>query len=141
MFGYKIHATVDQGGGLVRRVMMTAANVNDTVPADQLIIGDEKAVFADKAYDSEARRTLLKKLGVKNRICRRGNKHHQTSRWSQKRDKAIARVRGRVETAFAILKRHYHRGRARYLTLARNQTDVVMACIAMNLRRALVLTS
>jgi IS5 family transposase len=139
IFGYKAHIAVDKGSGLVRRVMMTPASVNDTVPADHLILGDEREVWADKAYDSHARRASLKAKGVKNRICRRGDKHHVQSPWTQKRNRAIARIRGRVETLFAILKRHYGRGRARYLTLQRNQTDLVLACIAINLRRAVAL--
>lgn len=138
-FGYKAHIAVDKGSSLVRRVMMTPASVNDTTPADSLILGDEREVWADKAYDSHARRARLKDMGIKNRICRRGNKHHAHSPWSQKRNRAIASIRGRVETLFAILKRHYHHGRARYLTLQRNQTDIIMACIAINLRRAMVL--
>lgn len=141
VFGYKVHLAVDKGSGLVRRMMLTGASVNDTVPADDLMLGDEKEVWADKAYDSHARRARLKALRVKNRICRRGNKHHDPSPWSQKRNRAIARIRGRVETVFAILKRHYGHSRARYLTLPRNQTDFTLACIAINLRRALVLTA
>lgn len=139
VFGYKAHIAVDQGSNLIRRVMMTPASVNDTTAADALIIGDEKAVWADKAYDSHARRARLKAMGVKNRICQRGNKHHAPSPWTLKRNRAIARVRGRVETIFAILKRHYAHARARYLTLQRNRTDLVLACIAINLRRALAL--
>src|SRR5215467_15042093 len=49
--GYKMHASVDQFSGLVRKVIVTSANINDTTPADQLILGDEAAVYADKAYD------------------------------------------------------------------------------------------
>ena len=119
-FGYKVHVSVDRGSGLVRRVIMTGASVNDTTPADQLLIGDEKEVWADKAYDSHARRARLRALRIKNRICQRGNKHHAPSPWTLKRNRAIARIRGRVETVFAILKRHYGHGRARYLTLQRN---------------------
>jgi IS5 family transposase len=140
-FGYKVHVSVDRGSGLVRRVMMTGASVNDTTPADDLLLGDEKEVWADKAYDSHARRARLKGLKVKNRICRRGNKHHAPSTWTLKRNRAIGLIRGRVETVFAILKRHYGHGRARYLTLQRNQTDFVLACLAMNIRRARVLAA
>ncbi len=139
LFGYKLHVAVDRRSGLVRRALLTPASVNDTVPADALLLGDEAEVWADKAYDSHARRARLKALGVRNRICRRGNKHHLPSVWSLKRNRAIAQVRGRVETIFAVLKRHYRRGRARYLTLPRNQTDLLMACMAANLRKSLVL--
>ncbi len=39
-FGYKAHVGVDEGSGLIRAVVTTPANVNDTTPADQLIRGD-----------------------------------------------------------------------------------------------------
>jgi len=138
-FGYKVHIGADRGHILVRRVEFTPASVNDTVVADELVIGDEGEVWGDKAYDSHARRARLAQAGIKNRICRRGNKHHRPSIWSQRRNRAIARVRGRVETVFAVLKRHYGHHRARYLTLQRNRTDLIMACVAFNLRRALAL--
>ena len=140
-FGYKAHIAMDKGSHLVRRVMMTPASINDTTPADALILGDEAEVWADKAYDSHARRDALKAAKVKNRIMRRGNKHHPETHWSKLRNDLIGKVRGRVETAFAILKRHYRHGRARYLTLVRNRSDLVLACIAMNMRRAMVLTA
>jgi IS5 family transposase len=140
-FGYKVHVAADRGHTLVRRVDFTPASVNDTVIADDLMIGDEAEVWADKAYDSHARRARLAQAGIKNRICRRGNKHHRPSTWSQRRNRAIARVRSRVETVFAILKRHYRHHRARYLTLQRNRTDLIMACVALNLRRALTLAT
>ena len=42
-FGYKAHVGVDEGSGLIRSVITTPANVNDTTPADDLIRGDERA--------------------------------------------------------------------------------------------------
>ena len=38
-YGYKAHVGVDEGSGLIRAVITTAANVNDTTPADDLILG------------------------------------------------------------------------------------------------------
>ncbi len=58
-FGYKAHVGVDMGSGLIRSVLATPANVNDTVPADRLIRGDEKAVWADAAYHTHAREAAL----------------------------------------------------------------------------------
>jgi IS5 family transposase len=75
-FGYKAHVGVDEGSGLIRSVMTTAANVNDTVPADLLIRGDEAAVLADAAYHTHAREAALKARGIKPRLMRRANKHH-----------------------------------------------------------------
>jgi IS5 family transposase len=75
-FGYKAHVGVDEGSGVIRSVISTPANVNDTTPADALIRGDERAVLADAAYDTRARRARLKTEGRKARIARRPNKHH-----------------------------------------------------------------
>src|SRR5690606_3915747 len=44
-YGYKMHAGVDQHSRLIRRIVLTPANVNDTVPADDLVCGDERAVY------------------------------------------------------------------------------------------------
>jgi IS5 family transposase len=140
-FGYKAHLAMDRGSHLIREAKLTPASINDTSIADSLILGDEAQVWADKAYDSHERRARLKAAGLQNRIMRRGNKHHPETRWCKLRNTLIGKVRGRVETAFAILKRHYGRGRARYRTLMRNEADLLLACTAINLRRALVLTA
>ncbi len=139
-FGFKAHVAVDQGSGLVRAAQLTPANVSETVIADGLIQGDEKAVYADSAYDTKARRAALRARGVKDRIQHRPNKHHPVlAHWRKKRNELIGRIRGRVETTFAVLKRSYGYTRVRYLGLAKNQSHLHLLCIALNLRRALVL--
>jgi IS5 family transposase len=140
-FGYKAHIAVDLGSALVRDVKLTGASVNDTVIADDLVQGDERAVYGDKAYGTHDRRRALRARRIKPRLMHRGNKHHPLTPRQTKANKLMGRVRGRVETAFAVLKQHYDKGRARYLTLARNAADLLLGCTAMNLRRAFVLTS
>ncbi len=50
--------------------------MNDTEVADELVSGDEEAVYADKAYGSKERSEGLKSMKIKDRIMRRANKHH-----------------------------------------------------------------
>jgi transposase, IS5 family len=139
-FGFKAHIAMDEGSELVRAAQLTPANVNETVVADALVQGDEGAVYADRAYDTHARRAALRASGIKDRIMHRPNKHHpQLPPWQQRRNRLIARIRGRVETAFAVLKRHYGWTRVRYLGLAKNQSHLHLLCIALNLRRAVAL--
>jgi len=139
-FGFKAHVAVDQGSGLIRTAILTAANVNETSIADALIQGDERAVYADMAYETKARRAALRARGIKDRLMHRPNKHHPVlSPRLALRNRLIATVRGRVETVFGVLKRHYRWRRARYLGLARNQTHLHLLCMAMNLRRACVI--
>jgi len=137
LFGYKAHIGVDQASGLIRGQILTPAQVNETRVADQLIQGDEAAVYADKAYDSKARRKLLKKLKIKNRIQRRANKHHRLSARQEHRNKLIGHVRGRVETVFGFFKRVWHYRHVRYFNLRRNAAQLALMCMAYNLSRAL----
>lgn len=140
-YGYKAHVGVDQGSGLVRAVITTPANVNDTTPADDLIRGDERAVYADKAYDTHARRARLKTLGVKVRLMRRPSQYHPLTPRQQRLNDLIARRRAAVETTFATWKRRMGFTRARYLGLAKVSGQVLLTAMAFNLRRAAVLTS
>jgi transposase, IS5 family len=140
-FGYKAHVGVDEGSGLIRTVITTPANVNDTVVADALICGDEKAVWADAAYDTHARRARLKARGQKPRIARRPNKHHrQLPPRLQLLNRLIARRRAAVETTFATWKNRMRFTAIRYVGLAKAGAQVMLAAIAFNLRRWSALT-
>jgi IS5 family transposase len=141
-FGYKAHVGVDEGSGLIRSVVTTPANVNDTVPADLLIRGDEKTVLADAAYHTHAREAALKAAGIKPRLMRRPNKHHPALPERLKRyNRLIARRRAAVETTFATLKRRMGLGVIRYKGLAKASAQVLIAAIAFNLRRWAVLST
>lgn len=135
-FGYKAHVGVDQGSGLIRSVIATPANVNDTTPADDLIRGDERAVWADAAYHTHARQAALKARGIKSRLMRRANKHHpklppRLAHYNQ----LIARRRAAVETTFATWKRRMGQDRIRYIGLAKARGQIIMTAIAFNMRR------
>jgi IS5 family transposase len=134
-FGYKAHVGMDQGSRIARRAAFTAANLNDTVLADQLICGDEGTVYADKGYDSNARRARLKELGIRDGIARRRTRWHPISPSIARRNEVISRARAPIEPLFALLK-HVHRfARARYRGLVRNAGAFYLTVTAMNLRR------
>lgn len=134
-YGYKAHVGVDQGSGIIRSVITTPANVNDTTPADGLIRGDEGAVWGDAAYHTHAREAQLKAKGVKARLMRRANKHHPLTERMKRYNRLIARRRGQVETTFATWKNRMGLTRIRYVGLAKASAQVLMAAMAFNLRR------
>ena len=141
-YGYKAHVGVDEGSGLIRAVITTPANINDTTPADQLIRGDERSVWADAAYDTHARRARLKAEGRKPRIARRPNKHHPKLPPRLKRyNQLIARRRAAVETTFATLKCRMKLNIIRYVGLDKASAQVLMGAIAFNMRRWAVITA
>jgi IS5 family transposase len=58
-FGYKVHLTVDQGSDLLRRLALTSASTSESRRFEEMVIGDEAAVFADGAYAKDARKAAL----------------------------------------------------------------------------------
>ena len=135
-FGYKLHLGVDADSELIRRAMLTPANVNETEVAG-LIAGDEGAVYGDAAYGTHARSTRLRALGIADRLMRRPNKHHpRLGPTARRRHARIEQVRRPVEHVFGTLKRSYGYQRVRYRGLARNTTEMWFKLLAYNLRRA-----
>src|SRR6185436_8144900 len=79
-------------------------NINDTTPADGLILGDEAAVYADRAYDTHERRKNLEQRGVFAGLMHRSSKYHDLSPEQQAFNLQIRPVRAAVERTFGILK-------------------------------------
>lgn len=140
-FGYKGHVGVDQGSGIIRTAKLTGASVNDTVVADDLIVGDEQAVYGDQAYSTHARRKTLRARGCKDRIMHRAHKHHPLTARQIQRNRGIAKRRAPVERVFAVAKRVCQWTRVRYLGLPRNAAHFLLLCAAINLRRWAVLAT
>ncbi|HUE45542.1 MAG TPA: IS5 family transposase [Aestuariivirgaceae bacterium] len=135
-FGYKLHAAVDQGSGIVRQARVTPANVADVELGHHLVVGDEKAVYADKAYVGPRLRERLRLAGIRDRIQHRRWKDRPLSSRQLRRNLLIGRIRGRIEGVFGALKRSYGLARMRYMGLARNTAATLMTLIAWNLARA-----
>ena len=140
-FGFKAHVAVDEGSGLVRRAVLTPANVNESQVADRLIIGDEAAVYGDKAYDSAERRAMLAARGISDGIMRRGHRARPLDAEDIARNRRLVPIRCAIERIFGTLKRHYRWTRVRYRGLARNAAHLDLLCLALNLRRAAVLST
>jgi IS5 family transposase len=139
-FGYRVHVGADAGSGLIRRLAVTPAHVNESLVADALICGDEKAVYADKGYENKKRRAALKKRGIKDRIMHRSHKNQdELPHWQSRRNKLIAPRRAPVEAIFGNFKRLYGRARARYWNFRRNLADFYRLATVYNLRRAVSL--
>ena len=136
-FGDKAHVAVDAGSGLIRRAVLTPAKVNESLVADRLICGDERAVYGDRAYENKQRRARLKAQGIKDRILHRSHKNQaRLPHWQQVRNRLIGPIRAAVERVFGTLKRGYGYGRVRYVGLAANLTQLRLLVCAYNLRRA-----
>lgn len=140
-FGYKGHVGMDEGSGLIRSQTLTPASKNDTEPADGLIMGDERAVYGDAAYDTHARRASLKARGIRPRIMRRPNKHHpQLPPRLARFNRLVSKTRASVERLFGDIKRLRGWRTVRAYSLSRNATHFCLLCTILSLKRAAVLT-
>ena len=136
-FGYKGHLGVDADTGVVRRAVLTAANVAESEVADALVSGDERAVYGDRAYESKRRRQWLQAQGINDRIMHRSHKHQRAlPYWQQRRNALIAPRRAVVEKVFGTLKHSYGYQRVRYRGLGRNAVELWFKLMAYNLRKA-----
>lgn len=138
-FGYKMHIGVDQGSGLIRRLLTTTASIHDSLAFKGLICGDEKAAFGDKAYGSKAHRKWLDEAGIKDLLMYKAARNRPLKNWQVWFNKSVSGPRSQVEQFFGIVKRSYGLARARYRGQARNATHFLLLATAYNLRRSLSL--
>ncbi len=85
------------------------------------------------------RRKALEERGVFAGIMHRPNQYHPLKPAQAAFNKRMTKLRAPVEHVFGILKNHYRLRRARYIGLTRTAVQITLACMAMNIKRCLVL--
>ena len=140
-FGYKGHIGADQGSNIIRRVRFTPASVHDSQEMDNLLSGDERSVFADKAYADKRRKKSMRESGIIYGILDKGVRGHTTLSAKQKKANTWkSRIRKAVERPFAHFKQHMGFRRVRYVNLKRNELHFTFLCLIHNIRRGIALT-
>lgn len=140
IYGYKLHIGADQRSQIIRKLEVTAANVGDSECFDELLSGDEGAVFADKGYMNKGRIHFLRGLDIYPGIMRKAYRNNPLKPSRLRKNCLYARIRGPVESLFGRAKRLYGFGRTRYIGLRKNILKARMLAMAMNLDRARALT-
>ncbi len=135
-FGYKGHVGVDPGSTLIRRQMMTGADLHDSQVFADVIVGDEDFVAADKAYGSAENRSMLEEAGIEDLLMYKASRGHPLKNWQTWFNKAVSPIRSAVERPFAHMKTIMGHTRCRYLGLRRNACAFDLQCAAYNIRRA-----
>jgi IS5 family transposase len=135
-FGYKLHAAVDLGSGIVRRACVTPANIADVDRGHTLVIGDERAVYADKGYVGPRLRARLLAGNIRNHVQQKAQKNRPLTARQHLRNRLIGRIRGRIEGVFGALKRSYGLARMRFMGILRNEAATLLTLTCWNLARA-----
>ncbi len=140
-FGYKGHIAADEGSNIIRRVRFTTASVHDSRELGNLICGDERSVFADKAYADDRIKKSMRERGVYYGILDKGRRGRPKLSGKQKKaNHWKSRVRNSVERPFAHFKRLMGYRAVRYVTIKRNELHFMFLCLIHNIRRGIALT-
>ncbi len=137
--GYKGHVATD-ANGIITNYVYDTAKVHDSQHIDQLIEGEDQAVFADSAYMNKDRKARLQQKGVFCGIIERRVRGQAELTGEQKtHNRLCASFRAYVEHPFAWMKNTGELLRARYRGLARNAIDFALNAMAYNFKRSLSL--
>lgn len=140
-YGYKGHVRMDDTTNVIHTVAFTPANVSDTDKFDDLLLGTEERVCADKGYTKRERREHLTARGIRCNIMHRGARSHPLTERQRKRNSTIAKIRSAVERPFAYMKTVLQYSRCRYYDLRRNAFQFTFAALIYNMRRLITLTT
>jgi IS5 family transposase len=135
-FGMKAHIGVDANSGLVHTVTTTAANEADVEQVADLLHGKERVVHADAGYTGAQahveREDLQWKIAMKRgklNAMPEGRKKAAI----EKRERAKASIRARVEHPFRVIKRQFGLMKVRFRGLAKNTSHLVTLFALSNL--------
>jgi transposase, IS5 family len=142
-FGMKAHVGTDSHTGLAHTIVVTDAGVHDSQVMDELLHGEEQAVYGDKAYTSKKKRKEYEARGVKWCVKRKACRHHQLTPDDLEYNHQQGRVRAKGEHAFLVVKHLWHYTKVRYKGLYKNAAQVFSLFALANLylvRRELAVT-
>ena len=123
-FGYKVHTIIDKEFQFIRRFDTTTASVHDS----QIDLSQKgETVYRDKGYFGTTPFASMDKT------MKRAVRGKPLSEKDKRRNRAISRVRARVERPFAVMKRVFHSGHVMVTTHLRVHVKNLFACFSYNL--------
>ena len=142
-FGMKAHVGTDSKTGLAHSIVVTDAGVHDSQVMDELLHGEEQAVYGDRAYTSDKKRKEYEERGIKWCVSRKACRHYQLSPEDLEYNHKQSQVRAKGEHAFLVVKHLWHYTKVRYKGLYKNAMQVFSLFALANLylaRRELAVT-
>ena len=132
-FGMKAHLGVDSQTKLVHTVLVSAANVHDSLALPHLLHGNETRVWGDQAYRGQ--KDVMRAAAPRARDFT--NQRYRCGQWIDERIKATnrnkSRVRAKVEHTIGIIKRIFGFQKVRYRGLAKNLHRLEVTAALANL--------
>lgn len=130
-FGYKKHASVDMGSGLIKAIAVTPANVTDQEGLKH-ICPTGGMVFGDKQYCCKKAQLTMRGDNCHSGAIMKNNMIHK----NKDKDRWLSGLRAPFEGTFSKITH-----RAKYRGWAKVQMQVFLEAIVFNIKRLLVLNA
>lgn len=126
-FGMKAHIGVcSKGKPLVHSVECTTASVHDSQKLEDLLQGDESAVYGDKAYADEQKKEQLEAKSIKWKVMKKSNRDKSLTKKEIQTNRRHSSVRSKVEFPFQIIKHLWGHRTVRYKGLYKNACQMYL---------------
>ncbi|MCB0329722.1 MAG: IS5 family transposase [Bdellovibrionales bacterium] len=132
-FGMKAHIGVDTKSRVVHSVVCTTASVHDSQEMEELLHGDEKKIYGDKAYASKEKKEKYEAQGVHWNVARRGNRSRSLSKKDKEWNRRKSKVRAKGEHPFGVIKHLWGYAKTRYRGIAKNTSQLFSLFALANL--------
>lgn len=131
-FGMKVHVGTDPKG-IVHSLATTDAAQADLQQLPELLHGEERALYGDRAYWSESDRQACERAGIAYRVNRRATRSNPLSEYWRRINRRRSGVRARGEHVFLVVKQLWGFRKVRYRGLAKNTARVFAIFALANL--------
>ena len=119
-FGMKAHTGVDKDSGLVHTVGISAANLHDSQAMNELLHGQETALWGDSAYQSKERQQTAEDNGLAWHVNVKASRHRALTEKERQQNRERSRARAIVEHPYRIVKVLWGHVKVRYKGLLKN---------------------
>jgi transposase, IS5 family len=119
-FGMKAHTGVDKDSGLVHTVGISAANLHDSQAMNELLHGQETALWGDSAYQSKERQQTAEENGLAWHVNVKASRHRALTEKERQQNRERSRARAIVEHPYRIVKVLWGHVKVRYKGLLKN---------------------
>ena len=132
-FGMKAHIGVDTRHGLVHTLVCTTASTHDSKERDELLHGDEREIYGDKAYVDETKRQECRSLGIEWRVTIKAKRGQALNEREKNWNRSRSKVRARVEHPFNVVKNLWGYRKVRYRGIKKNACQLFSLFALANL--------
>lgn len=141
-FGCKAHIGVDAKSGLTHTVVVTTAREADINVMDELLHGEERAIYGDKGYAAQELKAVARDRGIRWGVLDKAARNAPLTQKQKERNRKLSSIRAKVEHPFRVVKRQFAYLKVRYRGIAKNAAQIFTLFALTNLylaRRHLLL--